>query len=1509
MKTRRAKTILSILLTFALVLGLMTTGYAAPEGEPAEETQSGEVVPEGTEETEYTEGTENTENTENIENTADTEMTGEADPGTNTADSDADSDANAGIRLLAAEPEELSEEVEEEDPEDADSEIQVFAATEDEQDLIVTQEAEGTIGADVSFPYHIYQITEAEETITNMSDITASEAGADLAYVICDADGNEISSGTTDAEGSFALTVGQSVQFTLDADTSWYVTQDTPEAYPLLSVESDGDYAGVVDSTNGVVYYGQIKPVITGVTVTSDLDGNEKTYDGEEVILTAEVSYDLDDATVSYQWYKDDEEISGATDSTCVLAGDVSDSGTYKCVVTVENDDRTASAEAEITITIHKAAQELSYGQSVVTKTGYEEDFTIALTETTVDGQITYASSDETVATVDSESGKVTIVGAGYATITATAAETDNYEEASASYVLIVNTAEFDWEIDVNSERVSWDEEKGEWVDDLTYTGEPLELEMTINLDADELENLAGITYQWYRYNSETQDFDEIKDATGEDYTLEGDDVNAGDYLYMCVAVVTYQNGTEDTVYGPIEVIIEKANQNIEFKAESLTAVAGDNVSNEIITEGSVIVGAVTYTSSDESIATVDATTGEVTIVGVGEATITATAAETDNYNEASSSYTITTTDEVSVAVTSDLEENNTKTYDGETVTLTAEVTYKAGNGTYTYQWEKENDSGEFTAIDGATGTTLTLEGNVADSGTYRCTVTVTYPNVADSTTANDSITITIEKADQSIVFEADSLTAVAGDAVTNEMTKDSVIDGTITYSSSDESVATVDENGNVMIVGVGTVTITATAAETDNYNAASSVYTLTTSDEVSLAVTSDMEEEDNTKTYDGETVTLIAEVTCKAGNGTYTYQWYTVDESGTETEISGETEATLTLAGNVAESGTYRCTVTVTYPNGAEPVTVSDTIEITIEKAAQRIVFEEGSPTAFIGDTFTNEISEDSVIDGTITYTGGDESVATVDQDGYVTIVGVGEVTITATASETDNYNAASASYTLTTTDEIIVTVASDMEGEDNTKTYDGETVTLKAEASSRVEGVTYTYQWYEESDDGSETEIEGATGDTLTLDGNAADSGIYRCTVTVIYPNGADSATVSDTIEITINKIKQDISYETEKLDKIIREEGTVTNRLTVTLLSPEEGAGITYESSDESVATVDENGEVTALSLGEVTITATAAETANYAEATASYTILVRDEYNVKYAVVIYGINQDVDADGNTLGLTFGPATGASHVGSYEAHLTEEQYENGEGICLHWMSWEEIIEQSEENPEAFEACLENGCTHSVDLWINGTLLDTGYTGKMDDGDGAGVLYRSIRSNYRKWNSSDDTTGGWPASQVRAVLNGKDEQLGDYAKYALDESDCLFSCFPSVLQNAIVPKAVKSDTVYDDTSGNNVTTYDKLWLFSGKELYEKNNLYPIIRDNEGVRYQRSEILEITTSNYGSLINYNENGTGDFWWLRTLAYGSFGYMNIYHLISNGSYSEYNASGTACGLAFGFCLK
>ena len=84
-------------------------------------------------------------------------------------------------------------------------------------------------------------------------------------------------------------------------------------------------------------------------------------------------------------------------------------------------------------------AGSISYATTSVSKTTADEAFTNTLTKTG-NGDVTYTSSNTAVATVDEKTGKVTIKGAGEATITATVTDSDTYTYATktASYTLTV---------------------------------------------------------------------------------------------------------------------------------------------------------------------------------------------------------------------------------------------------------------------------------------------------------------------------------------------------------------------------------------------------------------------------------------------------------------------------------------------------------------------------------------------------------------------------------------------------------------------------------------------------------------------------------------------------------------------------------------------------------------------------------------------------------------------------------------------------------------------------------------------------------------------------------------------------------------------------------------------------------------------------------------------------------------------------------------------------------------
>lgn len=96
---------------------------------------------------------------------------------------------------------------------------------------------------------------------------------------------------------------------------------------------------------------------------------------------------------------------------------------------------------------------------------------------------------------------------------------------------------------------------------------------------------------------------------------------------------------------------------------------------------------------------------------------------------------------------------------------------------------------------------------------------------------ANGTVTLYAQWSDkpaQEITFDTTDRSATYGDGTLEA--RNATATGTVTYSSSNPDVATVDTNGVVTVLKAGEVTITASAAETDDYAAGSASYKLTIS-------------------------------------------------------------------------------------------------------------------------------------------------------------------------------------------------------------------------------------------------------------------------------------------------------------------------------------------------------------------------------------------------------------------------------------------------------------------------------------------------------------------------------------------------------------------------------------------------------------------------------------------------------------------------------------------------------
>ena len=181
----------------------------------------------------------------------------------------------------------------------------------------------------------------------------------------------------------------------------------------------------------------------------------------------------------------------------------------------------------------------------------------------------------------------------------------------------------------------------------------------------------------------------------------------------------------------------------LSFPEESYDATLGQSFTAPTLSNASGV--SVSYSSSATSVATVDASTGAVTLVGEGTTTISAAFAGDNNYNPASASYTLIVTDPaVATAITIDASGiTNTDIKDGTaagslSATVTADGTAVSGA---TVTWTSSNpavatinESGVVTLVAaGSTNITATYAGveyqYKASSATYTLNVTNSTPS------------------------------------------------------------------------------------------------------------------------------------------------------------------------------------------------------------------------------------------------------------------------------------------------------------------------------------------------------------------------------------------------------------------------------------------------------------------------------------------------------------------------------------------------------------------------------------------------------------------------------------------------------------------------------------------------------------------------------------------------------------------------------------------------------------
>lgn len=394
------------------------------------------------------------------------------------------------------------------------------------------------------------------------------------------------------------------------------------------------------------------------------------------------------------------------------------------------------------------------------------------------------------------------------------------------------------------------------------------------------------------------------------------------------------------------------------------------------------------------------------------------------------------------------------------TSTYTQEATTAEGyTGTVSYEITV-NTAGA--TIDGST-VTVTKAGSV--------TVKATAESVEGflSSTATYTLTVNDTREDNGLEFAESSQEVTVGE-VLNAPTLTNPNNLAVTYSSSDENIATVDADGNVTGVAEGTTEITATFEGNDQYKAGSASYNVTVTvgeiaDQLYTLVTSvsslaagnkviivnkdagkAMSTTQNSNNRGATDVTIEdnkAKVPSTKNIQVFTLEgdangWYFNTGSGyiyaaskssnhlkTQTTKNDNAKAVITITDDKTSVIFQRegSNVLQYNPNNGNPIfscyasASQQPVEIykqEDEKPKPSISFAETVVEITYGDNYNKQAATTEGVSGNLIYTSSNETVVKFHGNNVIDVLGPGTVTITATAPATETTEESSATYTL---------------------------------------------------------------------------------------------------------------------------------------------------------------------------------------------------------------------------------------------------------------------------------------------------------------------------------------------------------------------------------------------------------------------------------------------------------------------------------------------------------------
>lgn len=569
-----------------------------------------------------------------------------------------------------------------------------------------------------------------------------------------------------------------------------------------------------------------------------------------------------------------------------------------------------------------------------------------------------------------------------------------------------------------------------------------------------------------------------------------------------------------------VEVVVPITNATISDTTLNLDRSSKDNNAHKLVvtvTPGDASDQDVTWSSSKPEVATVDQE-GNVKAVSTGSAVITAKVG----------SFTLETTVNVVVSITDVTINYSTVTLlPNEEKNLVVTITPSdATNKDVT--WSSSNE--EVVSV-GSDGMVKALK-----SGTATITATVGGKTLTTEVKVLVPIEgVSISKTNMELVKgKSEKLTVT----VIPEEAEESKL---VTWKSSDERVATVSSDGTVTGVGRGTAVITGTLSNGMAVTSTVKVVVPATGIEVSEKLTVNK----------GESKKIAAKII--PGDSDDSLSFESLDES----------TATVDSEGNV--TGVKKGTASIKVSAGS----VTKYVEVTVYVPVTGVTLNKDKATLNRGETVRLEatINPEDASDRSVTWESDNPKVASVDGNGLVTALKKGTATITASAG------GKSASFVVTVM--VPITSFELKEGQDNALIVKNKTLEL----------VTMIKPGADETTDNTMVTWESSNEEVATVDENGVVTGLKEGTA-VITGTLENGMSVHSNVTVKIIPLI-DIAMANDKVDLLKGESANL--RIVLNPVDTTEASEITWTSSDEEVAVVDENGKVTALKEGTAVITA--------------------------------------------------------------------------------------------------------------------------------------------------------------------------------------------------------------------------------------------------------------------------------------------------------------------------------